>query len=773
MQLKIMMKKMMKRVCVFTTVSAIVLSMTACNKGGGQDQGSNTTGESGKRAGVVSEYTYVAEFKDVNLKENADIFNLQLVDGKLYYATQEVTEEASGTVIYVQSAEDQKDLGNVRIDTTGDENTYSYVPMFAVRPDGGVYVMKSVNRTVDDTDKTDIFCYLYDASYHQIAEVDLRKELNIQDDYFYASRMLCDKNNRLYIVADTMIYLFDENLQYQGNVDLNGVYPSLYGMAGDGKVYVGYTDYALGDNVVMSVEFDKRELGERHTDFVSGYGVFTSGIEGDILVSDGSEVCDYHLQSNTRNLLFSWLDCDIMGSNIRSLEKLSDGRLVAFLDSDEMGQPDSLVYLTKKKSSEVAQKKQITVATLYADYELKAAAIAFNKQSSEYHVGMKTFDSGVYSEEWQANALSALNNAITAGEGIDVVQVNDLTNLHALASKGVFEDLGAYLDKNGGRSAYLDNLLEAGTVDGKLVFIPKYFELNTFVGKTSLVGKESGWTMEDLLKLSKAHPDAKMFNWSGKDDALDVCLTFTGEEFIDEATGKCNFDSDDFKRILEFVNSFPDSYNWDNVDDENPVEKLRNDQLLLEKVYVYNIGNLQVYPDEFGEAVTYIGYPTADGSAANLLLFNSPNLAISSKSADKDGAWKFVEFYLNYTNGLYGNGMSSKKADLEKAMQEKMKPQYATDENGEMIKDENGQPILSLGSTWYGDWSYEYHVSTQAEMDEEYKVITEARASRGIDEQILSIIKEEAAAYFAKQKSVDDVAGVIQSRVQLYVNENR
>ena len=102
-----------------------------------------------------------------------------------------------------------------------------------------------------------------------------------------------------------------------------------------------------------------------------------------------------------------------------------------------------------------------------------------------------------------------------------------------------------------------------------------------------------------------------------------------------------------------------------------------------------------------------------------------------------------------------------------------MKPQYLTNENGEVEKDENGQPISTLGSTWYGDWEYGYHTSTQAEMDEEYKIITSAKVSEGMDEQILSIIKEEAAAYFAGQKSVDAVAGVIQSRVQLYGNENR
>ena len=42
-----------------------------------------------------------------------------------------------------------------------------------------------------------------------------------------------------------------------------------------------------------------------------------------------------------------------------------------------------------------------------------------------------------------------------------------------------------------------------------------------------------------------------------------------------------------------------------------------------------------------------------------------------------------------------------------------------------------------------------------------------------LDEALLNIIEEEAAPYFSGQKKAKDVAVIIQSRVQLYVNENR
>ena len=40
-------------------------------------------------------------------------------------------------------------------------------------------------------------------------------------------------------------------------------------------------------------------------------------------------------------------------------------------------------------------------------------------------------------------------------------------------------------------------------------------------------------------------------------------------------------------------------------------------------------------------------------------------------------------------------------------------------------------------------------------------------------DEVLNIISEEAAAFYQGQKSVDEVASVIQSRVKIYVGESR
>ena len=62
---------------------------------------------------------------------------------------------------------------------------------------------------------------------------------------------------------------------------------------------------------------------------------------------------------------------------------------------------------------------------------------------------------------------------------------------------------------------------------------------------------------------------------------------------------------------------------------------------------------------------------------------------------------------------------------------------------------------------------------TQEQVDRIVSFVESVNKRGYYNEAISNIISEEAGAYFSGQKSARDVAGVIQSRVQVYVNENR
>ena len=105
------------------------------------------------------------------------------------------------------------------------------------------------------------------------------------------------------------------------------------------------------------------------------------------------------------------------------------------------------------------------------------------------------------------------------------------------------------------------------------------------------------------------------------------------------------------------------------------------------------------------------------------------------------------------------------KGQVEKNVQDATKKPYYTDENGNKVEyDEtyyiNGEEIL-------------LPQLTQEQVDRIVSFVESVNKRGYYNEAISNIISEEAGAYFSGQKSARDVAGVIQSRVQVYVNENR
>ena len=107
--------------------------------------------------------------------------------------------------------------------------------------------------------------------------------------------------------------------------------------------------------------------------------------------------------------------------------------------------------------------------------------------------------------------------------------------------------------------------------------------------------------------------------------------------------------------------------------------------------------------------------------------------------------------------------------------------EYLYDENGEILTDGDGNPIYAngRGGGWVmtndlgESWEYEYRPVTKEEVELVEKLLNGATTvSYGMDNELNKIIFEEAHSYFIGDKSVDEVAGIIQNRVNLYIKEN-
>lgn len=70
-------------------------------------------------------------------------------------------------------------------------------------------------------------------------------------------------------------------------------------------------------------------------------------------------------------------------------------------------------------------------------------------------------------------------------------------------------------------------------------------------------------------------------------------------------------------------------------------------------------------------------------------------------------------------------------------------------------------------------WEYNYRPATQEEIDILLAMIEVAEPVSMGNQDILKIIQEEAAAFYKGDKSAAEVAALIQSRVSMYVSENK
>lgn len=757
-----------RRVCALALAAVTALSVTAC---GGKDQGNGQQQE-------VREWAYVPEFVSIE-EENVSFYNLQLIGDKMYYVSWDWNEETGSTQNVCRYSLASQKAETMALKWPDEENMpsiESVVPM----EDGSLYVF--CRSYGEEGEKQ--YLGKFDAEGNSLFLNELASEKSGSDGEVimsYAQSVSADGQGRLYMCGSQgEVALFDAEGNAAGTFSLGSgdIYIQQACKGSDGKMYVVYTVYdGSGSSTFLAdIDFEGKKTGTTYENFPGSTRHIVADPEGDFLVSDDNSVYSYDLKKQEKTKLFDWLDSDINGSYVQAFGLLEDGRLAAVYEDWSM-EDRGVALLTKKKASEVPQKENITVATISGGYELRSLAVMFNKASDKYHISVNQYiDFDNYNENSWSDAITRLNNDITSGNTPDIIDVSDI-NVEQLAGKGVFEDLYGYLEKSStlSRSDFMENMLEAYTYNDKLVCIPASFSLQTLMGHKSKIGDREGWTLQEMIEYADANPEAELFDQVSKREMLGFLLRMNEDEFVDWGEGECHFESDDFKSLLSFVNRYPDEVNYNEDTPVTPI-RIQNGEVLLYPDSIYDFRSIQESLSIFNQDMVCIGFPTVDGSSGHA--FIGRNLyAITSKSDSKEGAWEFIESVLNGAdNERMSNGFPTIKSKLEAKAAEALKIEYVLDENGEPYLDENGEPVIkgAGGGIGWGDWFYEYHHTTQEEVDIVMDLMSKAKPMAYNDnDEIMTIILEEAEPFFKGQKSVDEVAGIIQNRANIYIKENR
>ena len=591
--------------------------------------------------------------------------------------------------------------------------------------------------------------------------------------WLYTGDIVCIKD-KIYVKVMESYLTFDRDgnflkmLSSEGEDSLQGVY--LYPIANgkviafrtedDGAVYLGYADMETGKMT------DKTKIPGASYDF----SVYPGNENYEVFLVNSYGVYGYNIGDSDKTQLMNFVDSDLDSYGLYNLITINDQEFFAAYD-DQENYETCIGRFSKVDPKDIKDKKVITLACAGLDWDIRNSVVKFNKSNEEYRITIQDYASLYNSESDYEAGITRLNTDIASGKVPDILVINDSMPVESYISKGLFEDLKPYIEKDEELDItnYMPNVLEAYSVDGKLYRLVPYYTINTLIAKTSDVGQERGWTVQDVNELMSTKPEDAMFlNYVDRRTMLLYCMSSAGNQYVDWENGTCSFDTDSFIEMLDFLKQFPETIGDDMYTDEyweNYDSMWREGKVVA---MMYNVSGFRDYQyvqqGTFGEPVTMIGYPTGNGDGSAIM--PALQMAMSAKSSCKEGAWQFLRYYLTdeYQDAIpYGLPLSIKKLDSmgEEAMK---KPTYT---------DENGNEVESEDYYYLGGVEIPINPMTKEEVENFKKTLYSFNQVYNYDDNLIQIIEEEAAAFFNGQKSAKDVAAIIQSRVKIYVNENR
>lgn len=591
---------------------------------------------------------------------------------------------------------------------------------------------------------------------------------------FWVQYMIGLDNDQLLVMSETSMNIYDNAGQQISRVpfSLSEIsYNSIYmGKDGNLMITIWNEDWTKISLATLNIQTGEMSEPQELPFKVNNYNVIASK-NYDMLLSNSSGIYGYKNGDTEPTPIMNYVNSDLATDGLNNIVEISDTQFVASYNDMENWQQHVGIF-TYVDPADIPDKEVITLASMYTDSEMKNRIAEFNKTSEKYRIMLKEYNQYNSAEDYMGG-YTQMNADIVAGNMPDILVVDDNMPISSYISKGLLADLYDFIDKDEefNREDFLQNVFDAYSVDGKLYTMVPSFQVWTVLGKTADVGTERGWTMQDLQNVMASKPEGTSIfgEETSRDSIMWYATMMALPQFMNMETGECNFDSQGFMDLLAFLKEFPteiDPSIWEDPESwEKRESQYREGRTLLQTAsisqaqdMIYNIRAT------WGEPITYIGFPTAEGEGS--VIIPNSRFAISAKSKCKEGAWEFLRYYLTdeYQEKVYSMPVS--KEMWEKQTRKAMEKRLWVDET-------TGETHYEDYTMWVGDQQIVIDPLSQEEVDAFKDFVLSVNKTQYYDQSIIDIINEEAAPYYEGQKSVEEVAEIIQSRIQIYVDETR
>lgn len=559
------------------------------------------------------------------------------------------------------------------------------------------------------------------------------------------------------------IYLYDETGNLTGSIPLTErCTDAPYELDSNGTDY-----FMLFSDAVVRVGDDgtqlakRGDIGGRLLQLVCVDGAVFVRVEGDAIYQT-EKIIRLDAQTLETETEFS---CD--GLDIQGMGKAKDGTLllisgVYLLRPDfEAGKLTAILHLADNANTSVNNYRSVletehgffawnsdveaacfyeklpegetledpTVITLFAgtgSYDIEIAAANFQKLYPQYRIDITAAES----DEQTELALTELG----AGKGYDLYLLYD-SQWTQLDDAVFFEDLTRWMEADNSKplERIRPSVLRQMQKNGGIYRLPLTYTILTYAADPEQLSDNKP---ETVLRASEQggeefYPFA--FNLDYSPQMAERCAI----DYVDAAQGTCNFQCDSFyaqlallRRQQEALDTLPK-----NLDVAATCDGLLYYYVILSADSIVYQPGRYAYPEL--KQYVYYAYPS-DYNSGCQLDFNSL-LSINTKSEQKAGAWAFLSYLLS------------------ESYQQSMNYLPVSD----MVLQEQFAQLLAQEKI------------TQEDIDTFYGLVDHAQKTDYPTEPIEKIIQEEMAAYIDGAIEEKTTAERIQSRVSLYLMEQK
>jgi hypothetical protein len=575
-------------------------------------------------------------------------------------------------------------------------------------------------------------CYLYindemefvlaiiNESFEIISEINL----GISTDMSGMANAVTDGES-LYFVANDRIYRVNTDSSYDEiNRDENSISVNCI-CATNGDLYILFYEHFGVDKYIIS-KYDK--LSDSITDFYSENteNIITSIFPGDdefLLFGMGNGyIYGFDANGKKRRIMKReelgythgrqnaiGIGSSLIENDARTSYEIMGGNIIKFVFSRDKNINDERRVITLSTAQSLPPDMVETIANI-------------NSKNPEFKINIDNItDNGADLDDYK--------KALLSGNLGDIIIPPDEN--FAYISKGVYADLYPRLDNDSdlNREDFLPGILSAFETDGQLFRLQKTFGIETYLAEKS---DNILPTYTNILKLIHDNPDRYILPYNSSPSIALISL-------VNKNTGE--FSADDVRNLLLIA---------DTVSEKNPTDfeqRFLDNKGYYAYLNAYSINDYIAVRDITFNRAEAVPVGLADVSFPVNQLTNGVDICINSVSENKDDAWAAVKLILTDTSNIkigfpvlteqYYNEMN-KAIDNEKSIVE-----Y----NGIRLRTATSQDFEAIVS-----------------MLENVKYIEP-------NPEIAQIFSEESAAYFDKNKSLNDTVSAIMGRLAIVYGE--